>query len=109
MTHFILHYIFDFCIKQNCWVSAAHIPAVDNTTADNQSRHFCDNTEWQLLPEHFTAITQSLNFMPTVDLFASRIDLQLNEYISWHPDPNAMLLLFHGPISSYMLFLPLAS
>jgi len=82
--------IWDFCIKQNFWVSAAHIPGVDNTIADNQSRHFCDNTEWQLLPEHFTAITQSLNFMPTVDLFASRINHQLNEYVSWHPDPNTI-------------------
>ena len=70
--------IWDFCIKQKFWVSAAHIPRVDNTIADNQSRHFCDNTEWQLLPDHFTAITQSLNFMPTIDLFASRINHQLN-------------------------------
>ena len=28
--------------------------------------------------------------MATVDLFASRINHQLNEYVSWHPDPYAI-------------------
>ena len=26
---------------------------------------------------------------PVVDLFASRINNQLSNYVSWHPDPNA--------------------
>ena len=56
--------IWDFCIKHNLWISAAHIPSIDNSIADNISRHFYDNIELQLLPEHFNAITQSLNFMP---------------------------------------------
>eukprot|EP00794_Sanderia_malayensis_P010499 gene10499-11598_t len=83
--------IWNFCIQQNCWISAAHVPGVDNTIADNKSRKFHDNTEWQLLPKHFDTITNSLNFMPTVDLFASRVNHQLNRYVSWHPDPNAIV------------------
>ena len=35
----------DFGIKHNFWISAAHIQCIDNTIADNQSRHFYDNTE----------------------------------------------------------------
>ena len=82
--------IWNFCMKQNCWISAAHVPGVDNTIADKNSRKFHDNTEWQLLPQHFATVTRSLNFMPTVDLFASRVNHQLNKYVSWHPDPDAI-------------------
>ena len=82
--------ILTFCIKHNSWISAAHVPGIDNTIADNKSRQFKDDTEWQLLPMHFNTITQSLNFMPIVDLFASRVNHQSPKYVSWHPDPNAI-------------------
>ena len=82
--------IWSFCVKQKCWISAAHVPGVNNSMAHKRSRTFCDSTEWQLLPQHFYTITKSLNFMPVVDLFASRVNHHLNKYVSLHPDPNAM-------------------
>ena len=45
--------IWDFCIKHNFWISAAHIPGVDNTIADNKSvtilnGNYCLSTSVQL-------------------------------------------------------------
>ncbi|XP_028394449.1 uncharacterized protein LOC114518643 [Dendronephthya gigantea] len=40
--------IWEWCIFRNIWLSAAHIPGVDNTIADSESRSTDSHTEWML-------------------------------------------------------------
>ena len=80
--------IWEICIKQNVHLSAAHIPGAHNTLADAASREFIDSAEWMLDPITFGEITSQFG-CPDVDMFASRLNKQLKNYISWKPDPES--------------------
>ena len=80
--------IWQFCIRRNIWLSVEHLPGVQNVVADFNSRHFQDQTEWQLNTAVFTQLCDQLG-NPELDLFASRLNAQLPKYISWKPDPEA--------------------
>ena len=67
--------IWNFCIENKLWVSAAHIPGKKNIEADQQSRILQDVTEWKLHPELFHKIVDKFG-VPDIDLFASRINRQ---------------------------------
>ncbi|XP_038053575.1 uncharacterized protein LOC119726028 [Patiria miniata] len=89
--------IWVWCLKRNITLAAQHIPGSQNITADRMSRVFDDRAEWQLLPEVFRSIMDALHFVPSVDLFASRLNTQLETFVSWQPNPmawrvNALLL-----------------
>ena len=56
--------------------------------ADFKSRHFHDNTEWPLHPTVFSSITHTF-FYPEIDLFASRLNKQVDKFVSWKPEPGA--------------------
>ena len=77
-----------WCMDRNIWLSAAHIPGVCNVEADRESRIFHDSTEWMLNSSIFTKITELL-FVPEIDIFASRLNKQVDKYISWRPDAMA--------------------
>ena len=77
-----------WCIKNNTRVTASHIPGVQNTDADRESRIFNERTEWQLNPEVFSQI-QDLWVTPDINLFATRANRQLAMFASWKPDPEA--------------------
>ena len=47
-----------------------------------------DNTEWKLHPVLFQKICKVYG-TPEIDLFASRLNKQLEKYCSWKPDPGA--------------------
>jgi len=76
-----------WCINKNIWVSAVHIDGKLNTSADNKSRNFSDKHEWSLSKEYFQEI---LSVYPelNIDLFASRLNNQLDVYCSLKPDPG---------------------
>ena len=80
-----------WCTSQNMWVSAAHIPGTQNTEADSFSRNFNEAIEWKLSTHLFQKIS-SMFGNPTLDLFASRINYQIDRYISWKPDPKALAI-----------------
>lgn len=81
-----------WCIDRNIHISAAHIPGVQNVTADALSRgKFRENTEWQLNPSIFLEIVKQLG-EPEVDLFASNINTQLTKYVSYHTDHKAVAI-----------------
>ena len=65
---------------------------LENLEADHESRNFNDRTEWQLNPKIFSIITTKLG-NPTIDMFASRLNKQLNRYVSWRPDPGATFVV----------------
>ena len=76
-----------WCTSQNMWISAEHIPETQNTEADSFSRNFNEAIEWKLSTHLFQKIS-SMFGNPRLDLFASRINHQIDRYISWKPDPK---------------------
>ena len=50
--------IWDFCTKNQLWVSTVHIPGTINNEADKQSRVLEDATEWRLNPALFHKIVE---------------------------------------------------
>lgn len=83
--------IWSWGLQRNLWLSAAHLPGSQNIEADRASRIFDDNTEWKLHSDIFQMVTEKF-FMPTIDLFASRINYQVSPYVAWHPDPGAQAI-----------------
>ena len=50
-------------------------------------RSFNDNTEWQLSAELFQRIVKQFSVTPSIDLFSSHLNKQLEGCVSWHLDP----------------------
>ena len=80
-----------WCLERHIWISAAHLPGKCNSAADKASRVFHDQTEWKLHSNIYESITQEFG-VPTIDLFASRLNFQIKPYIAWHPDPGAFAI-----------------
>ena len=59
-----------WCIPKNIWLSATHIPGIQNEAADRLNRKFIDRTAWQLNPSVFKQLIK-LWGRPDIDLFAS--------------------------------------
>ena len=83
----------DFCrmlwqqmYEKDCWLSINFVPGVDNCDADAASRIFNDRTEWSLPVPIFCTIAEKFG-LPTIDLFASRLNRKVQRYVSWTPDP----------------------
>ena len=66
-------------LKASSWVTAKHIPGTSNDVADTASRHFDSHLEWTLQLE---------DYQP--DVFATRVNNQLPQYVSRYPDPGAI-------------------
>ena len=81
-----------WCTSQNMWVSAAHIPGIQNSEGDSFSRNFSETIEWKLSTNLFQKIS-SMFGNSTLDLFASRINYQIPRYISRKPDPKALAII----------------
>ena len=80
--------IWVWCIERNIYLSAAHIPGIENCEAYEESRTINDDTECSLRSEIFVAILQKFPGI-TVDLFASRLNNQVAKYVYRRPDPHA--------------------
>ena len=81
--------IWDWAIKHQVQVSAEHLPGKQNVTADKLSRELNDNLEWSLDREVFCKLIRKAGFRPQVDLFATRLNAQVQKFVSWKPDPQA--------------------
>ena len=82
--------IWNFCIKHNIWLTAAHIPGCHNVVANWESRNFSkQDAEWMLDPKILKSSLSDFQFQPTIDLFASRLNNQFPIYCSLRPDPGA--------------------
>lgn len=96
-------------VSVNNWISATHIPGIENTSADFASRHFTEDTEWGLSPYIFRTICAKY-FVPEVDLFASFHNHLLPKYVSWGSDPNSIacdaFLLEWSEFKSIFVFPP---
>lgn len=95
--------IWSWCIDRNIWLTATHVPGLSNE-ADFSSRHFNENVEWMLNKQVFQSIVQ-LWQEPEIDLFASRLNKQLEKFVSWKPEPDAMHVnAFSMPWSNIFLY-----
>ena len=82
--------IWELCVHNNVWLTAAHLHGSTNLVADMESRkHGTKHTEWMLNPTVLNCALKQLYFMPVNDLFASHLNRQLNSYCSYRPDPDA--------------------
>lgn len=75
--------IWQFALQRNNFLSSAHLPGKQNTLADRESRVFNDRTEWMLHQDIFQKISQLWGPFE-VDLFASRLNKQIDTYVSWN-------------------------
>lgn len=80
--------MWQWAICRNVWLSAAHLAGSLNIKADKASRQFNDRTEWKLNERVFEDICKKLD-KPNIDLFATRLNAQLPDYVAWQPDPEA--------------------
>ena len=81
--------IWEICILHDVHISAAHIPGKHNIIADTASRKFNDVAEWMLDPPMFQKLC-SLFSVPDIDMFETRLNKQLDQYVSWLPDPGSV-------------------
>ena len=73
-------------------LSAVHIPGKDNETADYMSRLQNENIEWRLSPIIFQRVFEFFYCKREIDLFASCMIYQVDQYVSWYADRNAMAI-----------------
>ena len=80
--------LWQWCLERKITVEAHYLPGSLNTEADFWSRHHQGSAEWQLNRTLFKRIQH--HFRPSrTDLFATRINAQLDQFISWLPEPSA--------------------
>lgn len=84
----IIEQIFEWANLKNITLSAEYIKGTENIDADRESRIKNIDTEWMLDRKIFSALCDKF-FVPDLDLFASRINAQLHDFVSWKPDPDA--------------------
>ena len=78
-----------WAVEKSNFITAVHIAGKSNCEPDELSRNFSDTSEWKLKESIFKKICVHF-FQPDIDLFASRINKQMNSYVTWFPDPEAV-------------------
>jgi len=53
------------------------------------SRQFVSNLEWSLDQDVFNRLVV-ITFLPDIDLFASGLNAKLDQFVSWHPEPEEL-------------------
>ncbi len=81
-------YLYTWVLERNIRLSAGHVPGKKNVLADKESRTHNYDIEWSLKKKWFDWIVSQFG-KPDIDLFASRINKQLDNYVAWRPDPHA--------------------
>ena len=87
----ILEKVLERCWDSNIQLMAQWIPGSD-MPADIWSREFAtqDQGDWELKQSTFSNLCQWLEFNPTIDLMASRLNHKVGKYFSFRPDPLAV-------------------
>ena len=68
--------IWEFCISKHTWITAGHVPGVENVVADRDSWKAYRDSEWMLNYKELQNCLSQLDFKPDIDLFASRLNAQ---------------------------------
>lgn len=95
-----------WCKQRDIWLSSCHIAGKDNVRADYCSRKCSSHTEWMLDTNIFKSLCIKFG-KPSIDMFASRSNAQLPQYISYLPDPQAVAVdAFHHKWDKYIYLFP---
>ena len=78
-----------FAKSKNLWLQSSFLKGSENTAADIVSQILSIRTEWTIPQPVFDAVCSVLG-TPTIDLFASHLNVWLPCYISWIPDPYSL-------------------
>lgn len=81
--------IWKYCQKRGITLTAEYIPVVLNEIADWESRHTESSNNWTLNRAIFQQINKIMGPLK-LDLFVDRLNAQLDNYVSWRPDPFAI-------------------
>lgn len=73
--------IWEWCLERQIFLTAFHLPGSENIQADIGSRVFSDTTEWMLKKQIFQRLISHF-FKHNINLFASRLNHQLRNYVS---------------------------
>lgn len=84
--------LWQWCLRKELWLSAGRIAGKDNVEADRESRIINIDAEWMLNKDLLQCALAFLQFEPNIDLFASRLNYQFPNYVSYRIDPGAMAL-----------------
>ena len=79
--------IWAWCLERQIYITAVFVPGILNT-ADFYSRSFYDDSQFMLKKDIFNILCRHF-FMPDIDLFASRLNKQLDTFVSWYPEPGS--------------------
>ena len=90
--------VWDWCVSNGIWLSAAHIPGVFNTLADKECRQALGSSEWALDPICFARAVQKAWATPNINLL-----LHANQTQRHVPSTP---LVYHGQHIHFMLFHP---
>jgi hypothetical protein len=80
-----------WALERRIWLSAVHIPGIENVEADEASRVFQDELEWTLKDTWYRKICVTFG-VPIMDLFASRLNFKVSVFCSFKPDPVASIV-----------------
>ena len=81
----------EMVLGEELFIHAEHLPGKLNVRADWHPRHTQDCSDWQLHPLIFQQLQDRLGPF-SIDLFASRTNVQLSTYCSWKLDPSAIAI-----------------
>ena len=81
-----------WCMARHLTLSVSHLPGKLDTEADRASCVFHNsNTEWSSAPSVFNELTAKWG-EPDIDMFASRLNYKVSQYVAWKPDPGAIAI-----------------
>ena len=84
-------HLWEWCLHKGITVSAEYLPGQENWIADKESQWIQTAVEWKLHGKVFSLIQKVLGPCQ-IDLFASQLNNQLRDYVSWKPDPFAVAM-----------------
>ena len=94
--------LWNHALNRNLIISVIHIPGKLNVLTDHKSRIFNDSVEWMFNPRIFRGVVARLG-QSDIDLFALRVNHQIPEFVSWRPEPNAVVTDAFNLTSNYHL------
>ena len=80
--------LWQWCLQKGITISAEYLPGENNVIADHESRLLLSSAEWMLNKGVFRWLMEMMGPC-RLDLFATRLNHQLDHYVSWRPDPFA--------------------
>ena len=83
----VVQQIWYWAIHGNIWLATTHAPGKKNVETDKESRKQEQRTEWMLNKKDFGRILHKRNCTPKINIFASRTDCQIANFVSYKPDP----------------------